>query len=78
MADAKGDQCGMEQLSGVWSLAGSAVAWNLPQLYLQSGMYSILLGLFDKYLGTPDASGKFSQEPMGSTRQYTAVHGCSA
>ena len=37
-ADAKGDQCGVEQPSGVWSLAVSAAVWNLPQLYLESGV----------------------------------------
>ena len=31
-ADAKGDQCGMEQHSGVWSSAVTAVVWSLPQL----------------------------------------------
>ena len=31
--DAKGDQHGVEQPSGVWSLAVSAVVWKLPQLY---------------------------------------------
>ena len=32
------DQRGMEQPSGVWSSAVSAVVWNLPQLYLESGV----------------------------------------
>ena len=37
LADAKGDQCGLEQHSGVWSSAVAAVVWSLPQLYLESG-----------------------------------------
>ena len=37
-ADAEGDQHGVEQHSGVWSSADSAVVWNLPQLYLESGV----------------------------------------
>ena len=37
-ADAKGDQRGVEQHSGVWSLAVSAVVWSLPQLHLESGV----------------------------------------
>ena len=37
-ADAKGDQRGMEQYSGVWSSAVSTVVWSLPQLYLESGV----------------------------------------
>ena len=55
VADAKGDQRGMGQHSGVWSSAVSAVVWNLPQLYLENGVHPPLLGLFDKCLGTPDA-----------------------
>ena len=38
MADAKGDERGMEQHSGVRSLDVSAAVWNLPQLYLESGV----------------------------------------
>ena len=38
VADAKGDQCGVEQHSGMWSSAVSAVVWSLPQLYLESGV----------------------------------------
>ena len=45
MTHAKGDQCGMEQHSGVWSLAISTVVWSLPQLYTESGVHPILLGL---------------------------------
>ena len=45
----------MEQHSGVWNSAVSAVVWKLPQLYLENGVYPPLLGLFDKCLGTPDA-----------------------
>ena len=33
-ADAKGDHYGMEQHSGVWSSAISAMVLSLPQLYL--------------------------------------------
>ena len=44
VADAKGDHHDMEQHSGVWSSAVSAVVWNLPQLDLESGD-STLLGL---------------------------------
>ena len=54
MADAKGDQCGVEQHSGMWSSAVSAVVWSLPQLYLESGILHPS-GSFDKCLGTPDA-----------------------
>ena len=52
-ADAKGEQRDMEQHSGVWSSAVSAVVWSLPQLYLES---AVLLPYrsFDKCLGTPD------------------------
>ena len=53
-ADAKGDQCGMEQRCGVWSSAVPAVVWNLPQVYLESGVLP-LSGSSDKCLGTPDA-----------------------
>ena len=38
VADAKGDERGMEQHSGVRSLDVSAAVWNLPQLYLESGV----------------------------------------
>ena len=34
----KGDQCGAEQPSGAWGSAVSAVAWSLPQLYLENGV----------------------------------------
>ena len=37
-ADTKGDPWGVEQHCGVWSLAVSTVVWNLPQLYLESGV----------------------------------------
>ena len=37
VADAKGGQRGVEQPSGVWGWADSAVVWSLPQLYLESG-----------------------------------------
>ena len=50
VADAKGEQ----QHSGVWSSSVSAVVWNLPQSYFESGAlhYS---GSFDKRLSTMDA-----------------------
>ena len=37
VADAKGGQSDVEQPSGVWGWADSAVVWSLPQLYLESG-----------------------------------------
>ena len=54
MADARGDQCGLEQHSGVQSSAVSAVAWSLPQLYLESDILHPSRSL-DKYLGTHDS-----------------------
>ena len=36
VVDTKGDQHDMEQHSGVWSSAVSAVVWNLPQFYFES------------------------------------------
>ena len=41
VADAKGDQRGVEQHSGVWSSAVSAVVWKLLQLYLESGVFHL-------------------------------------
>ena len=38
VADAKGDQHGEEQHSGMRSSAVSAVIWILPQLYLESAV----------------------------------------
>ena len=43
-ADAKGDQCGVEQPSGVWSLVVLAVVWNSLG-YTLKVVYSSLLGL---------------------------------
>ena len=40
-------------------LAVSAVVWNLPQLYLESGVYSTLLGLLINVLEPLMASGQF-------------------
>ena len=37
-ADAKGNENGMEQHFGVWSLDVSAVTWILPHLYLESSI----------------------------------------
>ena len=62
-ADARGDQHGVEQHSGVWSLVVSAVVWSLPQLYLEGGIPHPS-GSLTKCLGTPMASGEFSQEPV--------------
>ena len=59
-ADAKGDQCGMEQHSGVGSSAVSTVMWSLPQLYLESCILD-LSGSFDNCLGIPD--GKWGISP---------------
>ena len=56
VADAKGDQRGMGQHSGVWSSAVSAVVWSLPQLYPESGGLHPP-GSLDKCLGTSDAKG---------------------
>ena len=53
VADAKGDQRGMGQHSGVWSSAVSAVVWSLPHLYHESGAFHPS-GSFNKCLGTPD------------------------
>ena len=61
LGNAKGDQRGMQQHSGVWSTAVSAVARSLPQLYLESGVPSGSLG---KCLGTPDAKWGFPQGPF--------------
>ena len=52
-ADAKGDHHGLEPLSGVWNSAVSAVGWNLPQLYLESGVLHPS-GSLDRCLGTPE------------------------
>ena len=60
MAHAAGDQCGMEQHTGVWSSAVAAVVWGLPQLYLESGGLHPS-GSLDKCLGTPD--GKWGLFP---------------
>ena len=60
VANAKEDQHDMEQQSGVWSSALSAVVWNLPQLYLESGVLHTS-GSLDKCLGTPD--GKMRNLP---------------
>ena len=60
MDNAKGDQRGMEQLSGVWSSAVSTVMWSLPQLYLESCILD-LSGSFDNCLGIPD--GKWGISP---------------
>ena len=62
-ANAKGDLCVVEQHSGVWSPAVSAVVWSLPQLYLKV-VYSTLLGLLLSILAPLLASGEFPQEPV--------------
>ena len=52
-ANAKGDQYGMKQHSGVWGLAVSAVVWHLPLLYLESGGLQPS-GSLDNCFGTLD------------------------
>ena len=69
VAGAEGDQHGIEQHSGVWSSSVSAVAWNLPQLYLESGVLHPS-GSFDKCLCTP--AGKSGICP-GACGWYMAV-----
>ena len=61
MADAKGDQHGMEQHSGVWSSALSS-GLGLTQLYLESGVL-YPSGSFDKCLGIPDGKWEISPGP---------------
>ena len=54
-ANAKGDQCSMEQHSDV---CGSQLSQQRPDAclsYTLKVVRSTLLGLLDKYLGTPDA-----------------------
>ena len=53
VANAKGDQHGVGQHSGVWSSAVSAVVWSLPLLYLENGVLHPS-GFFDMCLGAPD------------------------
>ena len=60
--DAKGDKCSMEQPSGVWSLAVSAVVWSLSQLYLESGILQPSAS-FDKCLSTTDGELGISPGP---------------
>ena len=62
-ADAKGDQHGMEQHSGVRSSAVSAVVWSLPQLYLESGGLHPS-GSLDKCLAHLMPGGEGAQEPI--------------
>ena len=71
-ADAKGDLCGMEQHSGVWNSAVSAVVSNLLQLYLESGVLHPS-GLFDKCLGTPNAKCGFFPGAYGGTWLYCLI-----
>ena len=68
VADAKGGQRGVEQLSGVWSSAVSAVVWSLPQLHLDSGGLHPS-GSLDKCLGTCGAKwgicpGAYGRSPL--------------
>ena len=75
VADDKGDQHGVEQHSGEWSLAVSAVVWSLPQLYLESGTLHPS-GSLDKCLGTP--AGKWTISPGASLWVVPLCrHGCS-
>ena len=62
-ADAKGDQCGMEQHAGVRSSALSAVVWSLPQWHLDSGGLH-RLGLFINVLTPLMESGESPQKPI--------------
>ena len=71
-ADAKGDLCGMEQHSGVWNSAVSAVVSNLLQLYLESGVLHPS-GLFDKCLGTPNAKCGIFPGAYGGTWLYCLI-----
>ena len=68
VADAKGDQRGMGQHSGVWSSAVSAVVWNLPQLYLENGVHPPFWVFSINVLAPLMPSGECTQEPMGGTR----------
>ena len=51
----------MEQHSGVWSWAVSAVVWSLPQLYPESGGLHPS-GSLDKCLGTAAGKWEFPQD----------------
>ena len=62
MANAKGDQRGMEQHAGVWSLAVSAVVWSLS--CTQKVVHSTLLGLLINVLVPMMPSVGFPQEPI--------------
>ena len=61
--NAKEDQCGMEQHSGVWSSAVSAVVWSLPHLHVGSCVLHPP-GSLDKCLSTLMPSEEFPQEPI--------------
>ena len=65
-SDAKGGQRDMEQHSGVWSSAVSAVVWSLTPLYLESGALHPL-GLLISDLAPLVASGEFAQGPTLQT-----------
>ena len=69
-ADAKGDQHGVEHHSGVWSLAVPAVVWRACLSYTLKVLYSTLLGLFDKCLGTPEAKWGFSPGARGGSMAF--------
>ena len=61
------------EVSVTWSstlVCGARLSqqWAGPCLsYTSEVIYSTLLGLFDKCLGTPDAKWGVAQEPMGAT-----------
>ena len=74
-ANAKGYQCGIHQHSGVWSPGVSTVVWNLPKLYLESGVLHPSRSL-NKGLGTPN--GKWGLSPEAYLWVVLLCrHGCS-
>ena len=64
--DAKGDQRGVGQHSGVWSSAVLAVVWSLPQLCLGSSVLHPS-GFLINVLAPLMPSGESAQEPTGGT-----------
>ena len=64
VANAKGDQCGMGQQSGVWNLAVSAVVWSLPH-YTLKVVYTPPFWAFSiNILALLMPSGELAQEPI--------------
>ena len=59
VADVKGDQCGVEQHSGVWSSwCGTCLSYTHESNVLFPS------GSLDKCLGTPDGEWDFPQDPV--------------